>query len=179
MPKIIWIVVYGCLYNLPFFIQIDSLAGMASLSLGGSAAPHTQSMQGFPPNLGSAFSTPQSPAKAFPPLSTQNQTTGFSGIGGLSSQLPGTALRPEWFVSDTPEALLLLWLEILNVAAHSLRVGWVLPSLRVGICTGQTAVSYGKELFCYGVRSPHSWVTAETAPHRVAAAIGKRFEPRG
>ncbi|XP_071423798.1 CCR4-NOT transcription complex subunit 1 isoform X10 [Pithys albifrons albifrons] len=69
-------------------VQIDSLAGMASLSIGGSAAPHTQSMQGFPPNLGSAFSTPQSPAKAFPPLSTQNQTTGFSGIGGLSSQLP-------------------------------------------------------------------------------------------
>ncbi|KFV71053.1 CCR4-NOT transcription complex subunit 1, partial [Dryobates pubescens] len=69
-------------------VQIDSLAGMASLSLGGSAAPHTQSMQGFPPNLGSAFSTPQSPAKAFPPLSTQNQSTGFSGIGGLSSQLP-------------------------------------------------------------------------------------------
>ncbi|KAL9839323.1 LOW QUALITY PROTEIN: CCR4-NOT transcription complex subunit 1 [Geothlypis trichas] len=68
-------------------VQIDSLAGMASLSLGGSAAPHTQSMQGFPP-MGSAFSTPQSPAKAFPPLSTQNQTTGFSGIGGLSSQLP-------------------------------------------------------------------------------------------
>ncbi|XP_057273754.1 CCR4-NOT transcription complex subunit 1-like isoform X13 [Pezoporus wallicus] len=70
-------------------VQIDSIAGMASLSLSGSAAPHTQSMQGFPPNLGSAFSTPQSPAKAFPPLSTQNQTTGFSGIGGLSSQLPG------------------------------------------------------------------------------------------
>lgn len=62
---------------------------MASLSIGGSAAPHTQSMQGFPPNLGSAFSTPQSPAKAFPPLSTPNQTTAFSGIGGLSSQLPG------------------------------------------------------------------------------------------
>ncbi|XP_065422882.1 CCR4-NOT transcription complex subunit 1 isoform X7 [Chrysemys picta bellii] len=69
-------------------VQIDPLAGMASLSLGGSAVPHTQSMQGFPPNLGSAFSTPQSPAKAFPPLSTQNQTTAFSGIGGLSSQLP-------------------------------------------------------------------------------------------
>uniref|UniRef100_A0A8C3IW78 CCR4-NOT transcription complex subunit 1 n=1 Tax=Chrysemys picta bellii TaxID=8478 RepID=A0A8C3IW78_CHRPI len=69
--------------------HIDPLAGMASLSLGGSAVPHTQSMQGFPPNLGSAFSTPQSPAKAFPPLSTQNQTTAFSGIGGLSSQLPG------------------------------------------------------------------------------------------
>lgn len=98
MPKIIWIVVYGCLYNLAFFTQIDSLAGMASLSLGGSAAPHTQSMQGFPPNLGSAFSTPQSPAKAFPPLSTQNQTTGFSGIGGLSSQLPGTAIEWSGFV---------------------------------------------------------------------------------
>ncbi|XP_028930971.1 CCR4-NOT transcription complex subunit 1 isoform X3 [Ornithorhynchus anatinus] len=69
-------------------VQIDSLGGMASLSIGGSAAPHTQSMQGFPPNLGSAFSTPQSPAKAFPPLSTPNQTTAFSGIGGLSSQLP-------------------------------------------------------------------------------------------
>uniref|UniRef100_A0A8D2LE11 CCR4-NOT transcription complex subunit 1 n=1 Tax=Varanus komodoensis TaxID=61221 RepID=A0A8D2LE11_VARKO len=71
-------------------VQIDPLAaGMASLSLGGSAAPHTQSMPGFPPNLSSAFSTPQSPAKAFPPLSTQNQNTPFSGIGGLSSQLPG------------------------------------------------------------------------------------------
>ncbi|XP_053772122.1 CCR4-NOT transcription complex subunit 1 isoform X7 [Desmodus rotundus] len=69
-------------------VQIDPLAGMASLSIGGSAAPHTQNMQGFPPNLGSAFSTPQSPAKAFPPLSTPNQTTAFSGIGGLSSQLP-------------------------------------------------------------------------------------------
>ncbi|XP_073081669.1 CCR4-NOT transcription complex subunit 1 isoform X7 [Manis javanica] len=69
-------------------VQIDPLAGMASLSIGGSAAPHTQSMQGFPPNLGSAFSTPQSPAKAFPPLTTPNQTTAFSGIGGLSSQLP-------------------------------------------------------------------------------------------
>lgn len=84
-------------YNLCFFIQIDPLAGMASLSLGGSAAPHTQSMQGFPPNLGSAFSTPQSPAKAFPPLSTQNQTTGFSGIGGLSSQLPGITVWVDLF----------------------------------------------------------------------------------
>lgn len=65
---------------------------MASLSIGGSAAPHTQSMQGFPPNLGSAFSTPQSPAKAFPPLTTPNQTTAFSGIGGLSSQLPGKGM---------------------------------------------------------------------------------------
>lgn len=83
------------------FLQIDPLAGMASLSIGGSAAPHTQSMQGFPPNLGSAFSTPQSPAKAFPPLSTPNQTTAFSGIGGLSSQLPGEGnwVRLELFVN--------------------------------------------------------------------------------
>ncbi|KAM3828688.1 CCR4-NOT transcription complex subunit 1 isoform 3-T3 [Vipera latastei] len=70
-------------------VQIDPLAaGMASLSLGGPTVPHTQSVPGFPPNLSSAFSTPQSPAKAFPPLSTQNQNTPFSGIGGLSSQLP-------------------------------------------------------------------------------------------
>ncbi|KAM6430759.1 CCR4-NOT transcription complex subunit 1 isoform 2-T3 [Liasis olivaceus] len=71
-------------------VQIDPLAaGMASLSLGGPTVPHTQSVPGFPPNLSSAFSTPQSPAKAFPPLSAQNQNTPFSGIGGLSSQLPG------------------------------------------------------------------------------------------
>ncbi|KAM6430757.1 CCR4-NOT transcription complex subunit 1 isoform 1-T2 [Liasis olivaceus] len=70
-------------------VQIDPLAaGMASLSLGGPTVPHTQSVPGFPPNLSSAFSTPQSPAKAFPPLSAQNQNTPFSGIGGLSSQLP-------------------------------------------------------------------------------------------
>ncbi|XP_015667671.1 CCR4-NOT transcription complex subunit 1 [Protobothrops mucrosquamatus] len=70
-------------------VQIDPLAaGMASLSLGGPTVPHTQSVPGFPPNLSSAFSTPQSPAKAFPPLSTQSQNTPFSGIGGLSSQLP-------------------------------------------------------------------------------------------
>ncbi|KAG8437274.1 hypothetical protein GDO86_008106 [Hymenochirus boettgeri] len=70
-------------------VQIDPLAAMASLSIGGSAAPHTQSMPAFPPNLGSAFSTPQSPAKAFPPLTTPNQSTAFSGLGGLTSQLPG------------------------------------------------------------------------------------------
>ncbi|XP_072278890.1 CCR4-NOT transcription complex subunit 1 [Pyxicephalus adspersus] len=70
-------------------VQIDPLAAMASLSIGGSAAPHTQSLPAFPPNLGSAFSTPQSPAKAFPPLTTPNQSTAFSGLGGLSSQLPG------------------------------------------------------------------------------------------
>ncbi|KAJ1081954.1 hypothetical protein NDU88_002126 [Pleurodeles waltl] len=70
-------------------VQIDPLAAMASLSIGSSTAPHTQSLPAFPPNLGSAFSTPQSPAKAFPPLSTQSQGTGFSGIGNLSTQLPG------------------------------------------------------------------------------------------
>ncbi|XP_069595656.1 CCR4-NOT transcription complex subunit 1 isoform X2 [Ranitomeya imitator] len=70
-------------------VQIDPLAAMASLSIGGPAAPHTQSLPAFPPNLGSAFSTPQSPAKAFPPLTTPNPSTAFSGLGGLSSQLPG------------------------------------------------------------------------------------------
>uniref|UniRef100_A0A8C5QAP2 CCR4-NOT transcription complex subunit 1 n=1 Tax=Leptobrachium leishanense TaxID=445787 RepID=A0A8C5QAP2_9ANUR len=69
-------------------VQMDPLAAMASLSIGGSA-PHTQSMPSFPPNLGSAFSTPQSPAKAFPPLPTPNQSSAFSGLGGLSTQLPG------------------------------------------------------------------------------------------
>lgn len=70
-------------------VQIDPLAAMASLSIGSTTAPHTQSLPAFPPNLGSAFSTPQSPAKAFPPLSTQSQGTGFSGIGNLTTQLPG------------------------------------------------------------------------------------------
>ncbi|XP_077145078.1 CCR4-NOT transcription complex subunit 1 isoform X1 [Ranitomeya variabilis] len=70
-------------------VQIDPLAAMASLSIGGPAAPHTQSLPAFPPNLGSAFSTPQSPAKAFPPLTTPNPSTAFSGLGSLSSQLPG------------------------------------------------------------------------------------------
>lgn len=31
----------------------------------------------------------------------------------------------------------------------------------------------------YGVRSPHSWVIAETALQSVGAAVGKRFESRG
>ncbi|XP_018116117.1 CCR4-NOT transcription complex subunit 1 isoform X2 [Xenopus laevis] len=70
-------------------VQIDPIVAMASLNIGGSAAPHTQSMPVFPPNLGSAFSTPQSPAKAFPPLTAPNQSTAFSGLGGLTSQLPG------------------------------------------------------------------------------------------
>ncbi|GCC35607.1 hypothetical protein chiPu_0014093 [Chiloscyllium punctatum] len=71
-------------------VQIDPLSGMASLTIGGSAASLTPSMQGFTTNLSSAFNTPQSPAKAFPPLSTPNQTTPFSGIGSLPSQLPGS-----------------------------------------------------------------------------------------
>ncbi|RXM33587.1 CCR4-NOT transcription complex subunit 1 [Acipenser ruthenus] len=71
-------------------VQIDPLSGMASLNISGSAASHAQSMQGFPTNLSSAFSNPQSPAKAFPALTNPSQTTPFSGIGGLSSQLPGS-----------------------------------------------------------------------------------------
>ncbi|MBN3317874.1 CNOT1 protein, partial [Atractosteus spatula] len=70
-------------------VQIDPLSAMGSLTIGGSAASHTQSMQGFP-NLSSAFSNPQSPAKAFPALSNPSQSTPFGGIGGLSSQLPGS-----------------------------------------------------------------------------------------
>ncbi|XP_070971594.1 CCR4-NOT transcription complex subunit 1-like isoform X3 [Oncorhynchus clarkii lewisi] len=65
--------------------QMDPLTAMGSLNLGSSATSHTQSMQGFPTPLGSAFSNPQSPAKAFPPLS--NPSTPFGGIGSLSSQL--------------------------------------------------------------------------------------------
>ncbi|XP_068168259.1 CCR4-NOT transcription complex subunit 1 isoform X3 [Antennarius striatus] len=70
-------------------VQMDPLAGMGSLNLGGTATSHTQSMQGFPTSLSSAFSNPQSPAKAFPPLSNPNPSTPFGGIGSLSSQLPG------------------------------------------------------------------------------------------
>uniref|UniRef100_A0A8C9VPM2 CCR4-NOT transcription complex subunit 1 n=1 Tax=Scleropages formosus TaxID=113540 RepID=A0A8C9VPM2_SCLFO len=73
-------------------VQMDPLPAMSSLSLGSSGASHTQSMQGFPTPLGSAFSNPQSPAKAFPALSTPNPSTPFGGIGSLSSQLPGTCL---------------------------------------------------------------------------------------
>ncbi|XP_042267829.1 CCR4-NOT transcription complex subunit 1 isoform X5 [Thunnus albacares] len=75
-------------------VQMDPLSGMASLSLGGTATSHTQSMQGFPTSLSSAFSNPQSPAKAFPPLSTTNPSTPFGGIGSLSSQLPGMDSGP-------------------------------------------------------------------------------------
>lgn len=75
------------LQNFP--LQMDPLSGMASLNLGGTATSHTQSMQGFPTSLSSAFSNPQSPAKAFPPLPNPNPSTPFGGIGSLSSQLPG------------------------------------------------------------------------------------------
>ncbi|XP_031420064.1 CCR4-NOT transcription complex subunit 1 isoform X4 [Clupea harengus] len=67
-------------------LQMDSIS-MSSLNLGTSAASHTPSMQGFPTPLGSAFSNPQSPAKAFPPLSNPNPSATF-GISGLSTQLP-------------------------------------------------------------------------------------------
>ncbi|XP_076878149.1 CCR4-NOT transcription complex subunit 1 isoform X7 [Brachyhypopomus gauderio] len=68
---------------------VDPLTAMGSLNLGSSASTHTQNMQGFPTPLGSAFSNPQSPAKAFPPLTNPNPSTAFGGISGLSSQLPG------------------------------------------------------------------------------------------
>ncbi|XP_023827296.1 CCR4-NOT transcription complex subunit 1 isoform X15 [Salvelinus sp. IW2-2015] len=68
-------------------VQMDPLTAMGSLNLSSSATSHTQSMQGFPTPLSSAFSNPQSPAKAFPPLSNPNPSTPFGGIGSLSSQL--------------------------------------------------------------------------------------------
>ncbi|XP_076878144.1 CCR4-NOT transcription complex subunit 1 isoform X3 [Brachyhypopomus gauderio] len=70
---------------------VDPLTAMGSLNLGSSASTHTQNMQGFPTPLGSAFSNPQSPAKAFPPLTNPNPSTAFGGISGLSSQLPGAS----------------------------------------------------------------------------------------
>lgn len=66
---------------------MDPLAGMGSLNLGGTAASHNP---GFPTSLSSAFSNPQSPAKAFPALSNPNPSTPFGGIGSLSTQLSGT-----------------------------------------------------------------------------------------
>ncbi|XP_023153576.1 CCR4-NOT transcription complex subunit 1 isoform X5 [Amphiprion ocellaris] len=75
-------------------VQMDPLTGMGSLNLGGTATSHTQSMQGFPTSLSSAFSNPQSPAKAFPPLSNPNPSTPFGGIGSLASQLPGMDSGP-------------------------------------------------------------------------------------
>nr|XP_023827293.1 CCR4-NOT transcription complex subunit 1 isoform X14 [Salvelinus alpinus] len=71
-------------------LQMDPLTAMGSLNLSSSATSHTQSMQGFPTPLSSAFSNPQSPAKAFPPLSNPNPSTPFGGIGSLSSQLGNT-----------------------------------------------------------------------------------------
>uniref|UniRef100_UPI0037E7A4AE CCR4-NOT transcription complex subunit 1 isoform X1 n=1 Tax=Semicossyphus pulcher TaxID=241346 RepID=UPI0037E7A4AE len=75
-------------------VQMDPLSGMGSLNLGGTATSHTQSMPGFPTSLSSAFSNPQSPAKAFPPLTNPNPSTPFGGIGSLSSQLPGMDSGP-------------------------------------------------------------------------------------
>nr|XP_020459962.1 CCR4-NOT transcription complex subunit 1 isoform X1 [Monopterus albus] len=75
-------------------VQMDPLSAMGSLNLGSTATSHTQSMQGFPTSLSSAFSNPQSPAKAFPPLSNPNPSTPFGGIGSLSSQLPGMDSGP-------------------------------------------------------------------------------------
>ncbi|XP_078805516.1 CCR4-NOT transcription complex subunit 1 isoform X2 [Oryzias latipes] len=75
-------------------VQVDPLTGMSSLNLGGTATSHTQSIQGFPGSLGSAFSNPQSPAKAFPPLTNPNPSTPFGGIGSLASQLPGMDSGP-------------------------------------------------------------------------------------
>lgn len=74
---------------------MDPLTAMGSLNLSSSATSHTQSMQGFPTPLGSAFSNPQSPAKAFPPLSNPNPSTPFGGIGSLSSQLGNTGMSRE------------------------------------------------------------------------------------
>lgn len=70
-------------------LQMDPLSGMGSLNLGGTAASHNQNMPGFPTSLSSAFSNPQSPAKAFPALSNPNPSTPFGGISSLSSQLSG------------------------------------------------------------------------------------------
>ncbi|XP_066569707.1 CCR4-NOT transcription complex subunit 1 isoform X19 [Amia ocellicauda] len=83
-------------------VQIDPLSAMGSLTIGGPAASHTQSMQGFPTNLSSAFSNPQSPAKAFPALTNPNQTTPFGGIGALSSQLPGEEKSSLDFIEPAP-----------------------------------------------------------------------------
>ncbi|XP_029009006.1 CCR4-NOT transcription complex subunit 1 isoform X9 [Betta splendens] len=52
-------------------VQMDPLSAMGSLNLGNTTTSHTSSM------LSSAFSNPQSPAKAFPPLSNANPSTPF------------------------------------------------------------------------------------------------------
>uniref|UniRef100_A0A673MXJ8 CCR4-NOT transcription complex subunit 1 n=1 Tax=Sinocyclocheilus rhinocerous TaxID=307959 RepID=A0A673MXJ8_9TELE len=68
-------------------VQMDPLSAMGSLSLGVSSTSHTPSMQGFPSLQGSAFSNPQSPAKAFSNLPNPTPSTAFPGINPLSSQL--------------------------------------------------------------------------------------------
>ncbi|KAI2648404.1 CCR4-NOT transcription complex subunit 1 [Labeo rohita] len=73
-------------------VQMDPLSAMGSLSLGVSSTSHTPSMQGFPSLQGSAFSNPQSPAKAFSNLPNPNPSTAFPGItvpGPLSTSLTG------------------------------------------------------------------------------------------
>lgn len=90
-------------------IQVDPLSAMGSLNLGGTATSHTQSMQGFPTPLSSAFSNPQSPAKAFPPLTNPNPSTAFGGISSLSSQLPGYT-----FIMLTINIVLILQRSVLN-----------------------------------------------------------------
>lgn len=82
-----WRNVYHCV------IQVDPLTAMGSLNLAGSGTSHTPNMQGFPTPLSSAFSNPQSPAKAFSSLTNPNPSTAFGGISSLSSQLPGTTLH--------------------------------------------------------------------------------------
>uniref|UniRef100_A0A8C2G232 CCR4-NOT transcription complex, subunit 1 n=1 Tax=Cyprinus carpio TaxID=7962 RepID=A0A8C2G232_CYPCA len=71
-------------------VQMDPLTAMGSLSLGVSSTSHTPSMQGFPSLQGSAFSNPQSPAKAFSNLPNPNPSTAFPGTTPFSSQLQGT-----------------------------------------------------------------------------------------
>uniref|UniRef100_A0A8C2FXQ8 CCR4-NOT transcription complex, subunit 1 n=1 Tax=Cyprinus carpio TaxID=7962 RepID=A0A8C2FXQ8_CYPCA len=68
-------------------VQMDPLTAMGSLSLGVSSTSHTPSMQGFPSLQGSAFSNPQSPAKAFSNLPNPNPSTAFPGTTPFSSQL--------------------------------------------------------------------------------------------
>ncbi len=68
---------------------MDPLSAIGSLGLGVTSTSHTPSMQVFPSLQGSAFSNPQSPAKAFPNLPNPNSSNAFPGIN--SSQLPGTS----------------------------------------------------------------------------------------
>uniref|UniRef100_A0A3B3REG1 CCR4-NOT transcription complex subunit 1 n=1 Tax=Paramormyrops kingsleyae TaxID=1676925 RepID=A0A3B3REG1_9TELE len=70
-------------------VQMDALSTMSSLSLGTSSTSLTQSMQAFPTPLVPAFSTPQSPVKAFPSISSPSPATPFVGIASLA-QLPGS-----------------------------------------------------------------------------------------